>query len=136
MNYMERAFAPSEEDTFRRIEFDTWGHLYPKPDSVYWGHIDIACDGGSEYIVVGWELKNSAGDAICTSPVWWEDSNDFACEICHGLLAGLHRFYVRYCRPNEGNSGYEMSETHKRVIADFPKSLGSQYSPGCIQKEN
>jgi len=120
---MEQAFAPVDERNRRIVEFNTWGHLFPKPNSVYWGHIDIACDGGSEYVVIGWELKNFEGDSIVSSPVWWEDSNNFACEVTHGLLAGLHRFYVRYCTQDDGNGNYEMLETHKRVMAHFGSEL-------------
>ena len=80
---------------------DTWGHLNPILDKTYSGTIDIACDGGSEYLVTDCRLVSDDGECICSGPTFYGHSNDFACEVTAKKEAGFYRFNVDYhCNAN------------------------------------
>lgn len=42
MNYMERAFAPITAEYRARVAEDTWGHLAPRKNKTYRGHVLFA----------------------------------------------------------------------------------------------
>lgn len=92
----------------------TWGHLNPKPNTIYKGTIDIACDDGSEYLVTSHRLISNDGEFICDGPQWYEQSNDFACEVMLNKEAGFYRFDIEYTR--KGIRGSHITIKHREKI--------------------
>jgi hypothetical protein len=113
------AMAAHEEIARRQIDQSTWGHLYPEPNRVYCGHIDIAWSG-SEYVVMGWDLRNCEGPNLPSSPITWEDFNWYACELTsREIPEGHYRIFCSYCRPGDGNEGFRIIVVQNPQIATF-----------------
>ena len=93
---------------------ETWGHLDPKHNTTYSGTIDVACDGGSEYLVTDWRLMSKDGEFVCSGPTFYEHSNDFACEVIHDKEAGFYSFTIEYTR--DGPHGYHIKINDREKI--------------------
>lgn len=92
---------------------DTWGHLNPIQNKTHQGTIDIAWDGGSDYLVVSWRLVTEDGEFVCSGPVFYGHSNDFALEVSAKKEAGFYRYNVDY---RWNNSGPDWSINHVEKI--------------------
>lgn len=105
MHPLEAAFSTHEALARAQCLFATYGHMYPKWQTVYMGTIDIAVDSHNEYCVVDWDLRNEDGHVLDCSPRFYEDSNGFACDQCPisnpDRQPGLYRFQVSYSWTDE-----------------------------------
>jgi len=75
-NYMAEIFAPVEARYRAAVLAETWGHLAPKMNVKYHGHVlwALGCCGNDELnpTVLGWELTSRKGLELESSP-WFFD---------------------------------------------------------------
>ncbi len=99
---IQSVLAASESIARDAVVQETWGHLNPKHSTVFQGTIDIACDGGGEYLVVDYRLMSENGEFVCDGPLFYEHSNDFACEVSAKKEKGFYRYSVEYSWDEDG----------------------------------
>lgn len=86
MNYMEAVFAPAEARYRAAVLADTWGHLAPKRNVIYRGHITFALgcfdSGDLNPTVLGFELNDRHGNGLDSSPWFYDTLGDFLQSFC------------------------------------------------------
>lgn len=83
MNYMEQTLGEGEKPYIRGQTHATWGHLAPKPDTIYRGYILFThtCHGCIE--IIDYEFRTDEGQDLDGSPWIYEDLNEFVGDLVH-----------------------------------------------------
>lgn len=89
------AFAPAEARYRAEVMKDTWGHLAPKLNAVYRGHITFAFGCfGSDYLnatVLDCQLESKTAGELTSSPWFYDTMIDFL-DTFNGEEGAIFRF--------------------------------------------
>lgn len=91
-NYMDAAFAPIMLKYHCEILEATWGHLAPKKNRTYRGHIEFAFGSfGNDSLnacILSAELKTRNGEELSSSPWFYEALQEFCDKWATGYNEG------------------------------------------------
>lgn len=102
---------------------DTWGHLKPKQDRIYGGHILFTLTCHQEITILDWEFEDLSG-----GPWFAEHLMEFVCsKVPEGLDEfRLWRFDGTYRELKNGNGRFSGKVRPMRVQYRFPAKTGGR----------
>lgn len=115
------ALESAERPYRRSVIHSTWGHLAPKDNTVYTGHILFTHGCHGDIVIIQWEFKGPDGEDLDASPWIYEHMHDFIgdlilpkgaleCRLPEGRVYRWTGRYLKYPDEPTSDSGRIMRE--------------------------